>query len=98
MLHIVNKSPYMKSSLESCIRVAQKNAPILLIEDAVLGAAAGGGIENLVQGALKDHPVYALSADISARGLAGSLTPGVKVIDYADFVDLVEQHKPMTWL
>ncbi len=98
MLHIVNKSPYMKSSLESCIRVAQKNDPILLIEDAVLGAAAGGGVESLVQGALKNHPVYALSADISARGLAGNLTSGVKVIDYADFVDLVEQHKPMTWL
>ncbi len=97
MLHIVNKSPYMKSSLESCIRVAQKNDPILLIEDAVLGAAAGGGVESLVQGALKNHPVYALGADISARGLS-SLTPGVKVIDYADFVDLVEQHKPMTWL
>ncbi len=97
MLHIVNKSPYMKSSLESCIRVAQKNDPILLIEDAVLGAAAGGGTENLLQGAMKNHPVYVLSADVSARGL-GSLTQGVQVIDYAGFVDLVEQHKPMTWL
>jgi tRNA 2-thiouridine synthesizing protein B len=97
VLHIVNKSPYMKASLESCIRVAQKDDPILLIEDAVLGAAAGGGMENLVQGAMKDHPIYALGADLLARGIDG-LAPGVKVIDYGGFVDLVEQHRTMTWL
>lgn len=97
MLHIVNKSPYMKSSLESCIRVAQKDDPILLIEDAVLGVAAGGGIASLVQGAMKDHPVYALGADLLARGIDG-LIPGVKVVDYGGFVELVEQHRTMTWL
>ncbi len=97
MLHIVNKSPYMKSSLESCIRVAQKDDPILLIEDAVLGVAAGGGIESLIQGAMKDHPVYALGADLLARGIDG-LIPGVKVVDYGGFVELVEQHRTMTWL
>ena len=97
MLHIVNKSPYMKSSLESCIRVAQKDDPILLIEDAVLGVAAGGGIESLIQGAMKDHPIYALGADLLARGIEG-LIPGVKVVDYGGFVELVEQHRTMTWL
>ncbi|MGC2424758.1 MAG: sulfurtransferase complex subunit TusB [Nitrospirota bacterium] len=97
MLHIVNKSPYMKGSLESCIRVAQKDDPILLIEDAVLGAAAGGGIVNLVQGAMKDHQIYALGADLMARGIDG-LIPGVKVVDYGGFVELVEQHRTMTWL
>lgn len=97
MLHIVNKSPYMKGSLESCIRVAQKDDPILLIEDAVLGAAAGGGIESLIQGAMKDHQIYALGADLMARGIDG-LTPGVKVVDYGGFVELVEQHRTMTWL
>ena len=97
MLHIVNKSPYMKSSLESCIRVAPKDDPILLIEDAVLGVAAGGGIENLIQGAMKDHQVYALGADLLARGIDG-LIPGVKVVDYGGFVELVEQHRTMTWL
>jgi tRNA 2-thiouridine synthesizing protein B len=97
VLHIVNKSPYMKGSLESCIRVAQKDDPILLIEDAVLGAAAGGGVENMVQGAMKDHQIYALGADLLARGIEG-LTAGVKVVDYGGFVELVEQHRTMTWL
>ena len=30
MLHIVNKSQFMKGSLESCLRVAQKDDPVLL--------------------------------------------------------------------
>lgn len=97
MLHIVNKSPYMKNSLESCIRVAQKDDPILLIEDAVLGVVSGGKAESLVKEAQKGHSVYALSADLMARGI-DRMTDGVKVIDYTGFVELVEQHRTMSWL
>jgi tRNA 2-thiouridine synthesizing protein B len=97
LLHIVNKSPFTKNSLESCIRVAQKDDPILLIEDAVLGVMSGGKAEALVKEAQKNHGVYALSADLMARGI-DRMTDGVKVVDYAGFVELVEQHRTMSWL
>ncbi len=97
MLHIVNKSPYTKISLASCIRVANSGDPILLIEDAVLGVNAAGKAADLVKEALKNHEVYAISADIKARGL-DKLVDGVKVIGYDGFVELVENHRPMTWL
>lgn len=97
MLHIVNKSPFTKSSLESCVRVANNGDPIILIEDAVLGANAAGKTAELIKQAQKDHDVYAISADVKARGL-DKLVDGVKTIDYAGFVELVEQHRTMTWL
>jgi len=97
MLHIVNKSPYIKGSLESCIRVAPKDDPILLIEDAVLAAHAGGKAEATLKAAQKDHIVYALYADLKARGI-DKIVDGVKTVDYSGFVELVEQHRPMTWL
>ena len=97
MLHIVNKSPYTKNSLESCVRVSMKDDPILLIEDAVLGVMAGSSNAALIAEAQKNHVVYALQADLKARGV-DRLVDGIKVIDYGGFVDLVEQHKPMTWL
>ena len=97
MLHIVNKSPYSKDSLASCIRVAAKGDPILLIEDAVLGVLATGRMADTIKAAQKDHDVYALTADIKARGI-DRIVAGVKEVDYLGFVALVEQHRPMSWL
>jgi len=97
LLHIVNKSPFSETGLDSCLRAAQKGDPILLIEDAVMGAVTGTSIESKLKDAQKDHEVYALQADLKARGL-DRLMAGVKVVDYSGFVDLVEQHKTMSWL
>jgi hypothetical protein len=33
VLHIVNKSPYDRNSLDACLRLAQPDSAILLIED-----------------------------------------------------------------
>ncbi len=97
MLHIVNKSPFSDIALESCIRTAQKGDSILLIEDAVLGVMAGGKAEPIIQQAQKDFPVYALEPDVKARGV-DRLVGGIKLVDYAGFVELVEKDKPMSWL
>ena len=47
--------------------------------------------------ALAQHPVYALQADLEARGLT-SLVEGIQVISYEGFVELVEQHHVVPWL
>ena len=97
MLYTVNKSPLMFGNLRSVLRVAPAGEPILLYEDGVYAAAQGTASEELIQQALKRHPVYALQADLEARGLA-SLVDGIQVIDYDGFVELVEQHHVVPWL
>jgi len=87
----------MKSSLESCIRTAQKGDPIILIEDAVLAVTDGGTAADTLKAAMGDHDIYAMSADIKARGV-DKVVDGIKVTDYAGMVELVEQHRTMTWL
>jgi tRNA 2-thiouridine synthesizing protein B len=97
MLYMVNKSPLMFGNLESVLRIAPSGEPILLYEDGVYAAAAGAASADLARQALEQHPVYALQADLEARGLA-RLVDGVQVIDYDGFVELVEQHHVVPWL
>ena len=97
MLYTVNKSPLMFGNLRSVLGIAPANEPILLYEDGVYAAARGTASEDLIKQALEQHPVYALQADLEARGLA-SLVDGIQVIDYDGFVELVEQHHVVPWL
>ena len=97
MLHTVNKSPFQNSALENCLRVAGKGDVILLLEDGVYAAVAGTTKSSLMEKALKQHAVYAIEADLKARGL-GNLIKEIRVASYADFVDLVEQHPVHAWL
>ena len=97
MLHTVNKSPFQNSALENCLRVAQKGDVILLLEDGVYAASAGTEKSSLIEQAVKQHAVYAIDADLKARGLA-NLVKEVRIASYGDFVDLVEQHPVHAWL
>ena len=99
MLHIVNKSPYEKNSLTSCLAHAVKGGALLLIEDAVYGATKGNVAEGAIRRALADLPVYALQPDLEARGMHGNVIEGVKVVDFGGFVDLVAEHRTsQSWL
>jgi tRNA 2-thiouridine synthesizing protein B len=97
MLYTINKSPLMFGNLKSVLHIAPQGEPILLYEDGVYAAVAGAASEELVQQALDKHPVYALQADLEARGL-GSIAKGIQVIDYDGFVELVEEHHVIPWL
>ena len=97
MLHLIFRSPFNNAGLESCVRTAQKGDPVLLIEDGVIGAMAGSKAAAIIQGAQKDHEFYALRADVKARGV-DRVADGIKVVDYAGMVDLVEKHRTMSWL
>ncbi|MBI2527283.1 MAG: sulfurtransferase complex subunit TusB [Candidatus Rokubacteria bacterium] len=97
VLFTVNKSPYLHGNLEGCLRLAPAGTPLVLYEDGVYAAVAGTRVEELMRQALARHPVYALEADLRARGLE-RLIEGVRVIDYAGFVELVEQHPVVPWL
>jgi len=98
-LHTVNKSPFEKSSFESCLGHALEGSAVLLYEDGVYAAMKGTAAENRMNSA-KGVKFYVLAADIKARGIdASRLTDGVEVVDYAGFVDLAAEHdKVVAWV
>jgi tRNA 2-thiouridine synthesizing protein B len=99
-LHTVNKSPFDKNALDSCLKFAQPGSAILLTEDGVYGAVKGTAAETKIRDALAKHKVYALGPDLRARGMAEDrVIEGVGLVDYAGFVDLVESNdKVQAWL
>jgi tRNA 2-thiouridine synthesizing protein B len=97
MLHIINKSPYDRPALDSALTTGE--GAILLIEDGVYAAAKGGAAEAKIKAAQGKFKVYALQADLEARGLADRVADGVTAVDYAGFVDLVAEYKTnQSWL
>jgi len=99
MLHIVNKSPFQTTTLDSCLRVARPGNALLLIEDAVYAVAKGSAVESRIRQAAEMLEIYALAPDLEARGMKDAAMDGVRLIDYEGFVDLVAAHEPVqSWL
>jgi tRNA 2-thiouridine synthesizing protein B len=100
MLHTVNKSPFDKNSLDTCLKLAKAGSSILLIEDGVYGALKGTVAEGRVREATAKHKVYVLAPDLKARGMGEDrVIDGIGLVDYAGFVDLVEaSDKVQAWL
>ncbi|MCB1875913.1 MAG: sulfurtransferase complex subunit TusB [Chromatiales bacterium] len=100
ILHIVNKSPFERNSLASCLGHALDGSSVLLFEDGVYGAIKGTSFSDTLGAAMASRSVYVLGPDLAARGIDESkLVDGVKVVDYAGFVDLsAESDKVQSWL
>ncbi len=99
-LHTVNKSPFERNSLGSCLRLAAKGSAVLLFEDGVIGAMKNTKHSDAVANAMSDLSFYVLGPDIKARGLSDeNVFHGIKVIDYDGFVDLTTEHNTVqSWL
>ncbi len=100
ILHIVNKSPFERNSLESALAYAKKGSGILLIEDAVYAASGKTKFADAVKACVGDVKVYVLDPDYQARGLGEvAVVDGVEAVDYKGFVDLVAQFETtQSWL
>jgi len=99
MLHILNKSPLEKNTLDTVLRLATPAAALLLIEDAVYAATRGNAAEAKLREAMGRLKVYALAPDLQARGMADRLIDGVATVDYDGFVELVVEHpNNQSWL
>jgi len=100
MLHTVNKSPFDRNSLQSCLRFAQANDAILVYEDGIYAAFKGTVIESQIESALLKCKVYVLKPDCEARGMkTENLISGIQTVDYNGFVELTVQHSPVqAWL
>jgi tRNA 2-thiouridine synthesizing protein B len=98
MLHIVNKSPLEKTTLDTVLRLARSGA-LLLIEDAVYAATKGNAAEPKLREAMARLKVFVLAPDLQARGVADRVIDGVQTVDYEGFVDLVVEHPNcQSWL
>lgn len=100
MLHTVNKSPFERNALKSCLRLAKKGSDILLMEDGVYAALGNTASSADVEANKQNFSFYVLGPDIEARGLNESpLIDGITVIDYGGFVDLVAENESVqSWL
>ena len=100
MLHTVNKSPFERNALESCLGHAQPGDAILLIEDAVYAALNGTSLAGRIADAAKSFRVHVLGPDLQARGGdPANVVAGVTVVDYSGFVTLAAENKAVNaWL
>ena len=100
MLHTVNKSPFERNALYSCLRLAKKGSAILLIEDGVYAALADTAMSEKISARKDDFKFYVLGPDIEVRGLSERpLIDGINVVDYDGFVDLAADHSAVqSWL
>ena len=100
MLHTINKSPFERGSLETCLRLAKSGAAVLLIEDGVYAALSGTAKSGLIEGHKDNLKFYVLGADLDARGLNEQpMIEGIETVDYGGSVDLVTEHDAVhSWL
>ena len=100
MLHTVNKSPFEKNSLLTCLRLSAAGSSILMTEDGIYGALKGTQIESLVSSGLADRKIFVLGPDLKARGIEEErLIDGIAVVDYAGFVELAATNSGVqSWL
>jgi tRNA 2-thiouridine synthesizing protein B len=93
ILHTVNKSPFEKNSLDTCLRIALEGSSVLLMEDGVYGAMDGTSLNGKLIDAGNRLQFYVLGPDLEARGLStDKVMDCIEVVDYDGLVDLGVGH------
>ncbi len=67
-LHTVNKSPFERNALQSCVRHMMTGDAMIMIEDGVVGARKGTSASRYCKGRARKRRVYVLASDLAARG------------------------------
>jgi tRNA 2-thiouridine synthesizing protein B len=100
MLHTVNKSPFERNTLDSCLRLAKKGSVILFIEDGVYAALSNTEMAGKISARMDDLNFYVLGPDVDVRGLSETpIIEGINIVDYSGFVQLAADHSTVqSWL
>ncbi|QKT04041.1 sulfurtransferase complex subunit TusB [Ectothiorhodospiraceae bacterium 2226] len=100
MLHTINKSPFERNALGTCLAHAAEGSAILLIEDGVYAACKDNALQDKMSEAAKRFRLFVLEPDVRARGMSREhIMEGIKPVDYGGFVDLVAEHDNVqAWL
>jgi tRNA 2-thiouridine synthesizing protein B len=99
-LHIVSTSPTSGTAFADCLRSADQGDTLLLTQDGVYAAMnTAANMMALIQDATaRQITIYALLADVDARGLAGRLNTVCHLVDDNGFVELTERHpRILSW-
>ena len=92
MLYIVNKKGDV---LRNCLETVSTDDVILLIESAVY-AAVNKAQSSVFSERISGVVIYALLPDMQARGIdVARCYEHIQYVDYAGFIDLVEQNNPV---
>lgn len=90
MLHLVMSSPFTSSALTQCLAYRAVGEPVVLLEDAVIAAAAPAEAARL-----QGIDLYVLDDDLKGRGLSARVGQAVTMVD---LVDLIVRHgSPHRW-
>lgn len=100
MLHTVNKSPFERTALATCLRYAREGDAILLYEDGVYAARKAQSTTAEVAAAAAKFKLFVLGPDLEARGVRPEqVIDGIRIVDYEGFVDLAAENGPVqAWL
>ncbi|VAX77032.1 Protein TusB [Serratia symbiotica] len=94
MLYTLSHSP-SQCDLPTLLRLIVEG-DVLLLQDGVLAGLAGSAYLALLLKA--PISLYALKADLEARGLVGCCSNQITIIGYNHFVTLTEKHcSQMAW-
>jgi tRNA 2-thiouridine synthesizing protein B len=98
-LHTVNKSPFEKSSMDTCLNYANAGSSVLMYEDGIYGAIKGTASAQKIA-AKAGVNFYVLGPDLKARGIGeDKVADGIEIVDYAKFVSLAaENDKVQAWV
>ncbi|MEQ9888965.1 sulfurtransferase complex subunit TusB [Pectobacterium zantedeschiae] len=95
MLHTLSCSPY-HVDLDTLLRSLEQGDALLLLQDGVIAALAGGDIIHRLRDSAV--PLYALRPDTEARGMTEQISNSVVLIDYNEFVQLTVEHpQQLAW-
>lgn len=96
MLHTLHSSPFNGAAFTNCLRYAQPQSDILLLEDGVIAAIKNSAWQQQIKNTGLN--IYALKEDLEARGLLEQVARNIKVIDIKGFISLTERHdKQLKW-
>ena len=95
MLHLITQSPIN----EAIFQRLGAGDDVLFLDKAVLNLLQKGSLSTTLTSLLDQHQLYVLADDLELRGIGSAeLLKGLKVIDYAGFVDLtVKNIHIQTW-
>ncbi|WP_368884916.1 sulfurtransferase complex subunit TusB [Providencia vermicola] len=90
MLYTIAKSPF-HCDLTAFLRLITPDDAVLLLQDGVIAAIHQS--THLCELQKKGAQIYALDADVYARGLQNMRSEQVSLASYRDFVQLTVSHK-----
>ena len=87
--HCINQSPFSSQIWAECMASVKSDDCLVLINDGVYGVLS----EHPYAQALANKTCYAIKEDVIKRGLDQLTTNAeIKLIDYAQWVELTVQH------